>query len=164
MELYFLRHAIAEDPTTEKIDSERELTFEGKKKLTKVIKGIQTLELTFDLILMSPYKRTVQTASTVAKKLKIKNSETCEALAPGGSFGALSTRIAQEANTTRILLVGHQPGLGMFASMLAFGHTATSILPFSKAGMACVEINHGCHTGSGELKWFLTAKQMGMIN
>lgn len=163
MELYFLRHAIAEDPITEKIDSERELTLEGKKKLTKVIKGIQTLELTFDLILMSPYKRTVQTASTVAKKLKIKNSEMCEALAPGGSFGALSTRIAKEPNTARILLIGHQPGLGMFASMLAFGHTATSILPFSKSGIACIEINHGCHSGSGELKWFLTAKQMGMI-
>ena len=163
MELYFLRHAIAEDPTEEMLDHDREITADGKKKLQAVIKGMQAMELTFDLILMSPYKRTVQTASSVAKKLKIKNVEICEALAPGGSFGALSTRIAQETNTVRILLVGHQPGLGMFASMLAFGHTATSILPFSKAGMACVEINHGCHTGSGELKWFLTAKQMGMI-
>lgn len=164
MELFFLRHAIAEDPTPKLIDSDRELTAEGRKKLNKVIKGMQKLELTFDLILASPYKRTIQTAQTVAKKLKIKNLEECDGLAPGGSFGALSNRIAKEPNTARILLVGHQPGLGMFASMLAFGQTATSILPFSKAGLCCVELNHGCHTGSGELKWFMNAKQIGMIS
>lgn len=163
MELYFLRHAIAEDSTEKKQDSEREITAEGKKKLNKVIKGMQALELTFDLILTSPYTRTVQTATAVAKKLKIKNMEECTGLAPGGSFGVLVGRIAQEPNTARVLLVGHQPGLGMFASGLAFGHTGTSILPFSKAGMCCIDLNHGCHMGSGELKWFMTAKHLGML-
>ena len=67
MNLFFLRHAKA-CPRGPKYrpDSKRPLTREGEKAMRQVAAGIQKLELTFDLILASPYARALRTAEILA--------------------------------------------------------------------------------------------------
>src|SRR5579863_3087078 len=67
MDLYILRHAIAEERNPSGRDSERRLTEEGREKMRNAAKGMKALELEFDLILSSPYARAKETAEIVAK-------------------------------------------------------------------------------------------------
>ncbi len=67
MNLYFLRHAKA-FPRGPKYrpDSKRPLTREGEKTMRQAAAGIRRLELSFDLILASPYLRALRTAEILA--------------------------------------------------------------------------------------------------
>ena len=88
MNLYILRHGIAVEPGTpgyEK-DADRPLTPEGERKLWQITEAMEALELSFDLILSSPYLRARQTAEIVAEALKArKRLELSDSLTPGGS-------------------------------------------------------------------------------
>ena len=69
MNLYILRHGIAVEhgaPGYAK-DADRPLTPEGERKLGQIAEAMKALELTFDLILSSPYLRARQTAEIVAE-------------------------------------------------------------------------------------------------
>jgi phosphohistidine phosphatase SixA len=74
MNLYLLRHGIAVEPGTAgcELDSERPLTAKGKKRLRVTSQAMKKLELSFDLILSSPFLRAKQTAEIVAKALKLR--------------------------------------------------------------------------------------------
>jgi hypothetical protein len=54
MQIYLLRHGIAEDAKPGHPDSERPLTAEGRDKLRRVLKRGQTADLDPSLILSSP--------------------------------------------------------------------------------------------------------------
>jgi phosphohistidine phosphatase SixA len=59
MDLFLLRHAIAE-PAAQSgagLDRERRLTPEGEEKMREIAEGMKVCELEFDLILSSPYVR-----------------------------------------------------------------------------------------------------------
>ena len=51
MELYLIRHGIAEEHQPQLKDEERQLTPEGRQKTEKVAQRLAKLELHFDLIL-----------------------------------------------------------------------------------------------------------------
>ncbi len=73
MNLYILRHAIALDPSEwKKSDSERPLSKEGIRKMKKAAKGMRRMDLHFDWILTSPFRRAYDTAQIVAKEFKAK--------------------------------------------------------------------------------------------
>ncbi|MEH1949782.1 MAG: histidine phosphatase family protein, partial [Nostoc sp.] len=57
MELYLIRHGIAEDKGLGIKDEERSLTKEGRQKTEKVAQKLVKLGLNFDLILTSPLVR-----------------------------------------------------------------------------------------------------------
>ena len=85
MNLFFLRHAKA-CPRGPKFrpDSKRPLTREGEKTMREAAAGIQKLDLSFDLILTSPYARALRTAEILAeaydsKKLFVTNHLAAEA-------------------------------------------------------------------------------------
>ena len=69
MQIYILRHGIAEDAGPGQSDSERALTSEGKKKLRNVLRAAHEAGVTPALILTSPLKRAVQTAELAAEIL-----------------------------------------------------------------------------------------------
>ena len=83
----------------------------------------QALELSFDLILSSPYLRARQTAEIVAAALKARRQlELSDSLTPGGSTKKLvdlvnSLKPAPES----VLLVGHEPYLSGLISLLVSG-------------------------------------------
>ena len=62
MQIYLLRHGIAEDAKPGRPDSERALTDEGRAKLRRVLKRARTADVTPSLILSSPYRRAMETA------------------------------------------------------------------------------------------------------
>ena len=78
MNLYLMRHAIAAEPEENTEDSQRPLTEAGRKRLGKIARNLEKLELEFDIILTSPYLRARQTADVVAHVLDIKQKRVFE--------------------------------------------------------------------------------------
>ncbi|MFM6183502.1 MAG: phosphohistidine phosphatase SixA, partial [Dolichospermum sp.] len=62
MELYLIRHGIAEEHQPKLKDEERQLTLEGREKTEKIAQRLVKLGFNFDLILTSPLVRAYQTA------------------------------------------------------------------------------------------------------
>jgi len=122
MELYILRHAIAAERSSagHSSDSQRPLTPEGLRKLKRIVRGMKSIELSFDLILSSPYKRARQTADVVATTLGLESVlELSVLLEPGAELQALIADLASRSKgVDRILLVGHEPMLSSLTSLL----------------------------------------------
>src|SRR5437899_3482698 len=70
MQIYLLRHGIAEDGKPGRPDSERALTEEGRAKLRRVLKRARTGDVNPSLILSSPYRRAVETADVAVEILR----------------------------------------------------------------------------------------------
>src|SRR6185369_11039676 len=111
MNLFIFRHGLAGEPgTAGYADAARPLTSEGKSKLKSIAAAMLKLELSFDLILSSPYTRARQTAEIVAERLKLSDKlEFSRLLEPQGSFADLVSLIRKRASADNILLVGHEP-------------------------------------------------------
>src|SRR6267154_885612 len=69
MQIYLLRHGIAEDGKPGRPDSERALTDEGRAKLRRVLKRARTADVTPSLIFSSPYRRALETADVAVEVL-----------------------------------------------------------------------------------------------
>ncbi|HEU4728195.1 MAG TPA: hypothetical protein VFT22_09910, partial [Kofleriaceae bacterium] len=84
-----------------------------------VVRGLSALEIRFDRVLTSPWKRAAQTARLLAPIAREPPVAT-ELLAqrPGADLLAL---ISQRNATTAV--VGHEPWLGELVAWLAFGDT-----------------------------------------
>jgi phosphohistidine phosphatase len=142
MKLYILRHAIAVERGTDPglKDSDRMLTREGIRKLKLVIKAINCLGISFDLILSSPYLRALQTAQLTAKGLGAKKQlEITDNLKPDSSFRALIEEL-HKRKCSSVVIVGHEPHLSGFISFLLTGKAELSI-DLKKSGLCllCVE-------------------------
>src|ERR1044071_9654383 len=142
MKLYVFRHAIAVERGTDPglRDSDRMLTREGIRKLKLVIAAIKQLEISFDLILSSPYLRALQTAKLTAKSLGAKKKlETTEALKPESSFRELIEEL-QKRKCSNVVIVGHEPHLSGSISFLLTCRQGMSI-NFKKAGLCLLSID-----------------------
>ena len=69
MQIYLLRHGIAEDAAPGRPDSERALTEEGRDKLRRVLRRARSADAAPSLILSSPYRRALETAALAAEML-----------------------------------------------------------------------------------------------
>jgi phosphohistidine phosphatase len=120
LELYLIRHGIAAERGDEyPDDSKRPLTSAGMSKLREVAKGLNELDVSFNVIISSPLVRTRQTAEIVAGTLKEKPQVvTSDALAPAGTPAGVVQELARHAKHARIALVGHEPNLGELAARL----------------------------------------------
>jgi phosphohistidine phosphatase len=166
MNLYILRHGIAVDPGTPGLgnDSERPLTPEGKRKLRQIATAMEALELSFDLILSSPYVRAEQTAGVVAEALKLRKTvEFSDTLTPGGSMRGLVAAINDLRPTPEeVLLVGHEPFLSELISLLVSGGAGLSVV--IKKGGLCKLAAETLRCGRcATLEWLLTPRQMALM-
>ena len=74
MEVYFLRHGLAGDPSQwDGDDAERPLTQAGAAQTTREAHGLARLGIRPDLILTSPLTRACQTADTLAHALGLSD-------------------------------------------------------------------------------------------
>lgn len=171
MELYLLRHGSAADLGESGIvrDADRPLTDEGRAKMKQEAKGMQKLGLAFDCIFTSPLLRTRQTAEIVAEVLGLKDRViVTEALAPGQSFAHGVNKRAEifiEVGThecSRALLVGHQPDMSEFASILLHGQRGVNI-EFKKGALCAIEVTSLPPPAPGALLWLLTPRQLKLI-
>lgn len=161
MDLYILRHAIAEEHAPAKPDSQRHLTPEGARKMRRIAKGIEALDLKFDLILSSPYYRAKETAEILAEVLgmedDVKFSDTL--ISEGNPKELIEELKSKHRKQKRVVLVGHEPYLSNLISLLLSGHTNISI-NLKKAGFCALTVNDLHYGKCAILEWLLTPSQM----
>jgi phosphohistidine phosphatase len=113
MDLILWRHAEAEDGIP---DMERRLTAKGEKQADRMAAFLRP-RLPHDThILVSPARRTQQTAQALTK-----NFDTETAIAPGASPQAILEATGWLEGGGCVLIVGHQPSLGEVAALLMTG-------------------------------------------
>jgi phosphohistidine phosphatase len=157
MEIYILRHGIAEDGQAGASDSERALTAEGKKKLRNVLKVAAGAGVAPSLILTSPYRRAYQSAQLAAEVLGYKNELLrTKALEPECPPRGVWEEIRVHKNELSILLAGHEP---LFSRLTAYLLGCPNLqVDFKKGALACVEIDRFSADPQGALRWLLTPK------
>lgn len=119
MQLWMIRHAVAENAGPDTDDASRELTAEGKARLRRAVRGLHVLDVRFERILTSPWRRAAQTARQLAP-ISIGDPITTDLLTQSPRAELLAL-IAERSEPTAV--VGHEPWLGELASWLAFGDT-----------------------------------------
>jgi len=167
MNLFILRHGIAveRDPVSFPDDSRRPLTLKGEERVRLICEAMQALELSFDRIFSSPYRRASQTAEIVATSLGLKKAlEYCDDLIPEGDPKALIRQLGRlEPAPENVLLVGHEPHLSGLISQLIAGEPAATI-DLKKGGLARLEIEGSLRASRcATLSWLLTPKQMALM-
>ncbi|MDB4960711.1 MAG: Phosphohistidine phosphatase SixA [Myxococcales bacterium] len=136
MNLFVIRHAIAEDASPDLDDAHRELTDDGIRKLRQVVKGLRKLDISFDRVITSPWARALHTARLLAPitdELPIATDLLC--VPPRAELLAL---IAERNEDTAV--VGHEPWLSELVAWLAFADTrhGEAVL-IKKAGLVWLE-------------------------
>lgn len=136
MQLYVIRHAIAEEADPGQADGARALTDEGKKRLKRVVKGMRALNIGFDRVLSSPWVRARDTAAMLEPLCDADPILTDLLIqSPRAELLALIAERGQDS-----AVVGHEPWLGELIAWLAFGDTRHGeALVLKKAGVVWLE-------------------------
>jgi phosphohistidine phosphatase len=167
MNLFILRHGIAVEPGTPgyENDADRPLIPKGERRLRSAAAAMKKLELSFDLILSSPFVRARQTAEIVASELKLKKRvEFFDGLVPGGNPKALIHALNElKPAPENILLVGHEPYLSQLISLLASGHADAAAVEMKKGGLCKLEVGELRLGQCARLAWLLTPSQMELM-
>jgi len=166
MNLYLLRHGLAVEPGAPDYpkDSDRPLTPKGERKLGKIAEAMESLELSFDWILYSPYVRARQTAEIVAEAFALsKKLEMTETLTPAGSTKKLIEMIRhRHPEPENVLLVGHEPFLSQLISLLVSGNNELAVT-MKKGGLCMLSAERVEHGRCATFEWLLTPKQMCLL-
>jgi phosphohistidine phosphatase len=120
MNLYVLRHASAGTSRANPvIDVKRPLDKEGKEQCLLVGSYLNAMKVQFDLIVSSPLKRALQTASLVGTEVAYDAKiQVSDVLSPTGSIAAFQKLIFQLPALENVLVVGHNPNLPQFLGAL----------------------------------------------
>jgi phosphohistidine phosphatase len=122
MDLILWRHADAGEPLADPAeDLQRKLSSKGEKQAARMADWLNRFLPESTRILVSPALRCQQTAQALGRKF-----QTREALGPGGGVDALLTLARWPDRREPVLIVGHQPTLGMTAAALMAGLQAAS--------------------------------------
>jgi len=160
-DLLLLRHGIAEERSPDRIDAERELTATGRARTRAVLERAAGLGLRADRLLSSPLARARQTGE-IAREVGLAPAlELAQALEPGGDplplLPAWLTPVAGVAEPCRLLLVGHEPDLGLLAARLLGAPPGAFAL--RKAGLALLRLpapaDGEALAGSARLEWLV---------
>jgi phosphohistidine phosphatase len=157
MEIYILRHGIAEDAPAGQPDSERALTSDGRKKLRSVLRVAASAGVAPSLIMSSPYKRALQTAQIAVEILEYQGDLLrTKALEPNSAPKAVWDEIRVHKDEARILLVGHEP---LFSRLMAYLLGSLDLqVDFKKGAIACIELDRFPAEPHGVLRWMLTPR------
>jgi phosphohistidine phosphatase len=160
MEIYILRHGIAEEAHGGMRDADRALTPEGAKKLQHVLRRARAIEVQPPLILTSPYRRARETAQVAAEALRNGSSllET-PALTPDSSPEAVWDEIRVHKSEDQIMIVGHEP---LLSSVYAYLLNAASVqIDVKKGSLGRVDVDRFSGQPRGVLRWLIYPKLAG---
>lgn len=113
MDLILWRHAEAHEAKPGQTDLERTLTAKGERQADRMAHWLNQRMAATTRVLVSPARRTVQTADALGRRYK-----TIEALAPDASVEAVLAAARWPDSAEPVLVVGHQPTLGLVAAHL----------------------------------------------
>ncbi len=164
MKLYVLRHGDAVehgDPRYK--ENERPLTSKGTQRTKQLAHALREMAVTFDAILTSPLTRARQTAEIVARGLRLEEKmEFSDHLTPSGSM----EKMVEKLNILRplpenVLLVGHEPYLSGFISLLCVGGPGLE-LRLKKGALCRIEFEHLICGRCATLEWLLQPRVIGL--
>jgi phosphohistidine phosphatase len=170
MEIFFMRHGIAEDLQPGGVDADRaafleenrELTAKGITKTERVARRMEEKGWEFDLVLSSPLVRACQTAQILLESGLSEMLETHPNLAPDGLLEDwlqwLESYRLTNPTAERLVLVGHEPNLSQWAEILVFGQVFDRI-HLKKAGVIALQAPETEDLiGKCELLWLVPPK------
>ncbi len=128
MDLILWRHAEAADARDGQDDLERALTPKGERQALRMAAWLNRHLPATARVLVSPARRCQQTAAALERKTK-----TVAALAPGATVDALLHAVRWPDAREPVLVVGHQPALGLAAAYLLSGQAQP--WPLRKGGV-----------------------------
>jgi phosphohistidine phosphatase len=142
MLIYLLRHGIAEDHAARSSDAERKLVPEGKAKTKDMMKVLASMKYpTPDLVISSPLVRAEETAQLAleyfATEADYKKSDALTPMSDMLNTMSLLESVKKDYGT--VMLVGHEPHLSLFGSVL-LGATG-QIIEMKKSAIALFELN-----------------------
>jgi len=160
IELYILRHGLAEEHSHSGRDRDRALTPEGIERTHSAGKALRKMDVEFDLVLSSPFVRAWQTAEIIVEELSCANRlQKCEALSSGGPIEEVFEALKKiEGAYESVLLVGHEPDLSQIISTLLSGSPDLAVT-MKKGGLAKLTCM-AADPGSARLEWLLTPKHL----
>lgn len=155
--LFLLRHANAEMDSPDGSDFERPLSARGRADAERLGREIRASGLDFDLVLASPARRVVETIEAVDELAATLDPRFYNASAEQ----LLETIHGVDDGVGRLLLVGHNPGMGQLAAQLA----ASAIDDLPTAALAEIALAAGdwgnVETGCGRMTRFITPASLG---
>lgn len=116
LQLFLIRHAIAEAESPTGRDADRPLSSKGAERFKVETLGLRRLGVEFDALWTSPWAR-AEATGTLLSDLSKSTPKAIKDLArpPRASLW----KAIEQAEVERLALVGHQPWLGELASVLA---------------------------------------------
>lgn len=167
MDLLLIRHAIAEEREvfagTGKDDSLRPLTDRGRERMQDGARGLVRLVKRLDVLATSPLTRAAETARIVAEAYGNIEPTVVDALAPDVPFPPLVDWLRSVAQQEIVAIVGHEPHLSQFLTLLLLGREGPSLVDFKKGGACLVALNGQVTPGRGRLKWFMKPGQLRQV-
>jgi phosphohistidine phosphatase len=155
MNLYLIRHGLAEERSASGQDDERPLTEAGKKKTHQVAMRLLNVSLQFDLILTSPLVRARQTADILMQVGLGKQIADAQFLAPGGAIADWLDWFQswEHPDDACLAVVGHEPDLSSWAEILLWGDSR-GVITLKKAGVIGIELpEQSSPVGNSSLFW-----------
>ena len=159
--IYLVRHGIAGAAPAGMSDADRRLTPEGHRKMRRIAGGLKRLGISPDVVLSSPLRRAEETAAVLAAVLAPELPvEIYPPLAPGHEAPEVLKGLHPYRAAHALVLVGHQPDLGMLGSHLLTGASSLAPLPFRKGAVAAIRVASLPPRTAGVLAWFMTPRQL----
>ncbi len=144
MNLYVLRHASAGTRRANPlIDVKRPLDKEGKGQCLLLGSYLNALRVHLDLVVSSPLKRALQTASLVGTEVGYDSGiKVADGLAPEAALPAFQALMHELEGHENVLMVGHNPNLPQFLAWLLMNGTSIpgrAVIRLRKGALARVD-------------------------
>lgn len=155
MNLFILRHASAGVRRLNPLlDVKRPLDKDGKRHCIVLAQTLNAMKIQFDLIVSSPLKRSVQTASLIGTETGYESRILLSnALAPEAEFRDFQKLLAECRLQENLLVVGHNPNISQFLGSLLVPTSSTEmpLIRMRKGSLARVSLQRAPAT----LQWLL---------
>jgi phosphohistidine phosphatase len=163
VQLLVIRHAPAEDrdafALTNGDDRERPLTAKGERRMRGGARALARLLPELDVLVSSPLRRALQTATIVANAYGGLEVIRLEALSPGASRAERVGFLERLDPGARVALVGHAPDLDEDVSWLLAG-VSRAFVRIGKGAACLLDLPGNVDAARAELRWSLSLGQL----
>jgi phosphohistidine phosphatase len=161
MDLYLVRHAIAEerDVACWPDDADRPLSAKGIDRFERAARGLATLVPSVDLVLASPFTRAWQTAEILAKEAGWPTPVRTDALGAERTAEEAFAAVQSAYGAGAIAAVGHEPNLSAIGSLALVGHIHLPV-ELKKGAVLTLTFEREVAPGRAYLRWLLPPRAL----
>jgi phosphohistidine phosphatase len=165
LDLFVLRHGDAgRKIAAGSTDAKRALTVAGQKEIEDISKSLKDLGIKINFVITSPLKRAQETATIVAKTLKVQSKmQEWNELTPEANRIKLYGKLSSYKQDASILIVGHNPYLSEMISEI-ISEDKNGHIDLKKGGVARIRITSSNPAFKGELKWLITPRLLKRLS